>query len=187
MGQRLSQADAMHASYRELVAASGVSISTLQHYFGRRADIISAILKQAQQNAEPHFNQVRQAKETFRASVLDFLAYFRLGFESFGVGDVHALGLVEGLRSSTLGPIVVDCVLEPSIDALSNRLAEHQKRGDMRSDSTPRHAALMLLGPALLLMLHQRELGGAARHPEDMDCFFADHAEAFIRAHAAGE
>lgn len=184
MAQRLSQPDAMHASYRELVAAAGVSISTLQHYFGRREDIVAAVLQQAQQNAVPHFAHVRRTTGTFRESILDFLAYFRLGFERFGVGDVYALGFVEGLRSSALGPIMVDAILEPSTDALAARLSEHQRRGEMRADSDPRHAALMLLAPGLLLMLHQRELGGSARHPADLDRFFAEHAEAFLRAHA---
>lgn len=183
MAQRLSEPDAMHASYRELAAAGGVSISTLQHYFGRRADIVAAVLLHAQESAAPHFAQVREPAGTFRESILAFLAYFRLGFERFGVGDIHALGLVEGLRSSAVGPMVVDAVLEPSIDALTARLTEHQRRGDMRTDSDPRHAAVMLLAPVLLIMLHQRELGGAARHPTDLDRFFADHAEAFIRAH----
>jgi AcrR family transcriptional regulator len=183
MAQRLAEHDAMHASYRELVAAAGVSISTLQHYFGRREDIVAAVLQQAQQSAATHFDQVSKSKGTFRESILDFLAYFRLGFECFGVGDVHALGLVEGLRSSALGPKVVEAVLEPSINALTARLSEHQRRGEMRADSDPRHAAIMLLAPGVLLMLHQRELGGAASHPADLDRFFAEHAEAFLRAH----
>lgn len=183
MAQRLSTPDAMHASYRELVAAAGVSTSTLQHYFGRREDIVAAVLQQAQQSAAPHFTHLRNANGTLRESILEFLAYFRLGFDRFGVGDVHALGLVEGLRNTALGPIVVDAVLEPSIDALTARLCEHQKRGEMRACSDPRHAALMLLAPGLFLMLHQRELGGAARHPADLDRFFAEHAEAFLRAH----
>jgi AcrR family transcriptional regulator len=183
MARRLSERDAMHASYRELVEAAGVSISTLQHYFGRREDIVAAVLQQAQQSAAPHFAHVRQATGTFRESILDFLAYFRLGFECFGVGDVHALGLVEGLRSTALGPVMVDAVLEPSIDALTARLSEHQRRGEMRTDSDPRHAALMLIAPGLLLILHQRELGGAARHPADLERFFAEHAAAFLRAH----
>jgi len=184
MAQRLCQSDAMHASYRELVAAAGVSVSTLQHYFGRREDIVAAVLQQAQKTAAPHFDHARQATGTFRESILDFLSYFRLGFEKFGVGDVHAIGLVEGLRSTALGPVVVDAVLEPSIEALTARLGEHQRRGDMRPDSDPRHAALMLLAPGLVLMLHQNELGGAARYPADLDRFFAELAEAFLRAHA---
>lgn len=183
MAQRLSEPDAMHASYRELAAAGGVSISTLQHYFGRRADIVTAILQQAQQKAAAHFDHVREPAGAFRKSISEFLAHFRLGFERFGAGDVHSLALVEGLRNSSLGPIVVDAILEPSIQALTARLAEHQRRGEMLAASDPRHAALMLMAPALLLMLHQRELGGAERHPADLDRFFAEHAEAFVRAH----
>ena len=63
--KRLSEPDAMHASYRELAAAGDVSISTLQHYFGRRADIVAAVLEEASHNAAQHFALVRQASGSF--------------------------------------------------------------------------------------------------------------------------
>lgn len=186
LAQRLAMRDAMHASYRELAAAAGVSISTLQHYFGRRADIVAAILQDAENHAAEHFEQVREPAGSFRESVGAALAYIRLGFERFGVGDIHALGLVEGVRNGAVGPIFVDSVLEPSIDALAARLAAHQLRGEMQASVEPRHAALMLLAPVVFIMLHQHELGGAARHPADMDRFFDDHLNAFVKAHRLG-
>jgi len=181
--RRLSQRDAMHASFRDLVAASGVSISTLQHYFGRRADIVAAVLAEAAKNAEPHFDHTRQPDGDFEASLQSFLAYTRLGFERFGVGELHALALVEGLQNSTIGPVVVDAVLEPTIDAIASRLVEHQRRGEMRADTDPRFAALSLLAPVILLMLHQHALNGAACHKVDIDAFLLQHAQAFARAH----
>jgi AcrR family transcriptional regulator len=180
---RLSQRDAMHASFRDLVAAAGVSISTLQHYFGRRADIVAAVLSEAAKNAEPHFDHARQPDGDFEASVQSVLAYTRLGFERFGVGDLHALALVEGLQNSIIGPVVVDAVLEPSIEAIASRLAAHQRRGEMLADNDPRFAALSLLAPLVLLMLHQHSLNGALCHKVDIDAFLLQHARAFVRAH----
>ena len=183
LAQRLVARDAMHASYRELGAAADVSISTLQHYFGRRADIVAAVLQHAEKSAVPHLAHMRAPEGRFRESIEAALAYMRLGFERFGLGDTHALGLVEGMRDTAMGPMVVDCILEPSIDAITTRLEAHQARGEMRPDVEARHAAIMLLAPVVLIMLHQHELGGAARHPADMDRFFADLSQAFVRAH----
>jgi hypothetical protein len=47
-----------------------------------------------------------------------------------------------------------------------------------------RHAALALLSPVILALLHQAELGGAKDHPLDVDRFLSDHAAAFARAYA---
>ena len=183
LAARLAQQDAMHASYRELAVAGGVSISTMQHYFGRRVDIVTAVLRRAQHNALPHLDKASRAEGDFAQSITAFLESLRFGFEHFGLGDLHALGLVEGLGSTVNGPVMVDAVLEPTIAALTARLVEHQQAGEMRHDSDPRHAALMLLSPMIVLFLHQRHLGGAAAYPADLDRFVAEHAAAFVRAH----
>lgn len=183
IAKRLSQRDAMHASYRELAQSAEVSLSMLQHYFGRREDVIAAVLDQARQDAEPYLAHARQSLEGLAHSMTAFLAHLRLGFDSFGLGELHALALTEGLRNSVLGPKVVASLLEPSIEALTARLEAHQASGDMRPDSDARHAALMLLMPVIMLLLHQRELGGASTHPVDLDRFMADQVGAFVRAH----
>jgi hypothetical protein len=46
-----------------------------------------------------------------------------------------------------------------------------------------RGAALMLLSPIILAMLHQRDLGGEKVRCLDVDAFVATHADAFIRAY----
>jgi AcrR family transcriptional regulator len=184
LAARLGQQDAMHASYRELAVAGGVSISTLQHYFGRRADIVAAVLRRAQHNAIPYLDQARHADGDFARSVTAFLTNLRLGFEQFGLGDLFALGLVEGLGSTVSGPVMVDAVLEPTITALTLRLAQHQSAGEMRSECDPRHAAMMLLSPLIFLLLHQSQLGGSTSHPVDLDRFVNAHAAAFVRAHS---
>ncbi len=184
LAQRLSRHDAMHASFRDLVEASGVSVSTLQHYFGKRADIVAAVLETAHRNAAPHLAHMSEAPVGFQNSIEAALSHIRLGFEHFGVGDLHVLGLAEGLRHSSIGPTVLSELLEPSLNAIAVRLQHHQERGEMRVDSDPHFAALTLLAPALLLLLHQHDLGGARTHPKNVDAFFIQHCNSFVRAHA---
>jgi AcrR family transcriptional regulator len=173
----------MHASYRDLAEAAKVSVSTLQHYFGRRADIITAVLMEARAQAAPYLAHMSQPSGSFEVSIRDALAYFRLGFERFGLDDLHALGLAEGLRNREIGPVFVEQVLEPSLKAVTERLGEHQKRGEMRPDEEPRLAALFLLSPLILLFLHQKDLGGTRNYPVDLDAMLALHARAFVTAH----
>lgn len=181
--ERLTQTDAMHASYRELAASAGVSLSTLQHYFGRREEIVKAVLQQAQVNAAPHFERLAEPEASLEATVTAALLRLRMAFEHFGVGEIHALALVEGLRNAAIGPVTVDSVLEPSIEAMATCLKAHQERGEMRPDVAPRHAAIMLLAPPILILLHQNELHGAHKHPVELEAFLEAHASSFLRAH----
>ena len=55
--------------------------------------------------------------------------------------------------------------------------------GEMRVADL-RHAAMSLLAPLLLAILHQRELGGTTVRQMDLETFMDDHAAAFVRAYA---
>jgi AcrR family transcriptional regulator len=180
---RLSQHDAMHASYRDLAEAAEVSISTLQHYFGRRADIVIAVLIEAHSLGAPYLVHMSRPSGSFETSVRDALHYLRVGFERFGLDDLHALGFAEGLRNREIGPVFVDQVLEPSINAVTERLAEHQRRGEMLQDEDARMAALLLLSPMLVIFLHQKDLGGRNKYPADLDVMVELHVRAFVIAH----
>lgn len=184
---RLSQVDAMHASYRDLAEAAEVSISTLQHYFGRRTDIVAAVLVEAHTLAAPYLAHMSLPSGPFETSVGDALHYLRVGFERFGLDDLHALGFAEGLRNREIGPVFVERVLEPSIKAVTERLAEHQRRGEMRSDEDARIAAILLLSPMLVLFLHQKDLGGSRTFPADIDAVVELNARAFVIAHQSNQ
>lgn len=185
LAERLALPGAMHASYRDLVSASGESISTLQHYFGRRENILIAVLEESHRQAEPYLDHARTPLSDFEASVRDVVDYVRLGFEQFGLGDLYAMGLVEGIRNEAIGPAMVRQLLEPTIDAVAQRLAAHQARGQMRDVILARHAAVLLLSPVIVIMLHQHDLGGRQSHPADMDRFIDDHVASFVRANAS--
>jgi AcrR family transcriptional regulator len=183
--RRLSQENAMHASFRDLAEAAGVSISTLQHYFGRRAEIVAEVLREAHSRAAPFLAHMREPATDLETSVTEALNYIRTGFEHFGLDDLHALGLAEGLRNREIGPVFVDEVLEPSIEALAARLRAHQQRGQMNSDEDPRLAALLLISPLIVAFLHQKDLSGRQKHATDLTELLRMHARAFVAAHGS--
>lgn len=180
---RLSQPDGGRASLRELAEACGVSMPTLRHYFPLREDLVLAVMAKSLAEGQPHLDHVAKPCGPFAASVREALGYIALGF-SHGVGEIHTVGLTEGLRQSVIGPGFVNLVLEPSIDAVRRRLDAHVIVGDMRDVDT-RHAALTLLSPVVLLMLHQGELSGSRDYPVDTNRFLDDQADAFVRAYCA--
>ena len=181
---RLGQPGASGASLRQLADACGVSLPTLRHYFPQRQDLILAVLAENLADGRPHLAHIATAREPFAASIREALGYIAFGFDQ-GLGEIHTVGLTEGLRDPVVGPGFVSLVLEPSIEALQRRLDVHVAIGEMRSVDT-RNAALVLLSPVVLLMLHQRELGGATIHPTDVDRFLDDQAEGFVKGYGAG-
>lgn len=182
---RLVQPGGSRASLRELAQACAVSLPTLRHYFPRREDLILAAMAEDLSDGASHLAHMAQPQGPFAGSVREAIGYAAFGFDH-GVGEIHTLGLTEGLRHATLGPAFVALVLEPSLDALRRRLDAHVAAAEMRATDT-KHAALTLLAPVVLAMLHQRELGGSASHPLRIEAFLDDHAEGFARAFATAE
>jgi AcrR family transcriptional regulator len=181
---RLGQVGAMHASWRELAFAAGVSLSTLTHYFGRREDIVRAVLKDAHDGGSEPLQVMATPIAGLHASILAALQHLAGGLTFGGVDTLLAIGFAEGLRDPSLGPSFVADTLEPTITAVAMRLKAHQERGEMRADCDPRSAALALISPLILAHMHQHDLGGAASHPLDMPAFIAQHAAAFVRGYA---
>lgn len=181
MRSRLGQRGAARASWRELAAAANVSLATLNHHFGRRDDVIRAILEANGSDGVEPLAVLAVPKGDFADSILAAVNHLATGLQ-FGVGEMVAIGLIEGLRQPGLGEVFVEESLEPIIAAMVHRLDAHQARGDMRRVDS-RIAALQLVAPILLADLHQQQLGGAATHPLDMSKVIVGVAESFVRAH----
>jgi AcrR family transcriptional regulator len=177
--ERLVQQNQPPASLRELAAAAGVTVPTLRHYFGKRDDLVAALLADLGRQGEAHVARVAVADLPFRESIADYVAYVRLGFR-FGLSEIHTLGLREGLRQDRLGPAYLNAILEPTIQSLETKLNMHQAKGDMRPCDV-RVAALQLLSPLVLAFLHQNELCGDRVRPLDIDSFCTDHIDNFVR------
>lgn len=182
MRARLGEVGATRASWRELAAAAGVGLATLNHYFGKREAVVRAILEANGEAGRAPLAVLATPLGPFATSVRHALDHLALGLQRFGVGEMLALGLIEGLRQPGLGPAFVDASLEPVIQAAAARLRAHQEAGEMRA-ADPRVAALALVAPVILADLHQVQLGGSADHPLAMSDLLDQHTEAFVRAY----
>jgi len=174
-----------HLSFRELAQAAEVTPSTLRHYFGDRQGVLAATFGRIHQGGMPF---IAAAATEEHGPVPESLAWFlgsvRTGWE-FGVGKAHAFGLTEGLADAALGQAYLTHLLEPTLQAAEARLARHVAQGEL-GPCDVRQAAVSLLAPAILAMLHQDSLGGTAVRPLDLDGFLAKHLGRFLAAYAPG-
>ncbi len=181
--ERLTARNLPPPSLRELAASAGVTMPTVRHYFGRRDELIIAVMEDFRDVGEAHLQQARQAEGDFATSIDWLVRAIMLGL-SMRVSELHAMGLREGLRHDRLGPAYLLQILEPTILAIEARLLQHQEREQMRP-SDVRTAAIGLLSPLVIAYFHQNELGGTETRPLDMGAFLTEHVDAFVRAYRA--
>jgi hypothetical protein len=112
------------------------------------------------------------------------LRHFLFGWR-YGLGKVLSLGIRSGLGHPTLGPAFVTHLLEPALQDFEAMIAAAQERGDLAAGDT-REAAISLLSPVLVALLHQDALGGVHCRPLDVDAFTASHLARWLRAWAPG-
>jgi AcrR family transcriptional regulator len=186
LGPRLVASGVERASFREMALVAGVSVPTLRHYFTDREGVIGAYLEWMGQLGAPHLAAMANTDQGFAASIRSMLNTALYGLDRARVIELHIVGLTEGLTNQTLGPAYLQSILEPSLAAAEARLSQHIERGEMR-DVDVRTAALGLLSPVILAMLHQRELGGEAIRCLDVAAFAEAHADAFIRAYGTAQ
>lgn len=180
---RLTARDLPSPSMRELAAAAGVTVPTLRHYFGRREDLVVALLEELRREGEFYLARTRMTDQPFDQSIASLVRALSLGLAA-GLSEIHALGLREGLRHNRLGPAYLNEVLEPTVLAIEDRLAIHQARGEMR-EADKRVAAIALLSPLVIAYFHQNELGGIETRRLDFETFADEHVAAFLRAYRA--
>ena len=183
--RRLTAAGATHPSLRELAAACDVTLPTLKHYFGRRDDVVKAVLVHQGEQGRSYVTRLARTDLAFRPSIEEAVGFVLAGLRA-GVAEIVTMGLVEGLRHPSVGPEFLGAVIDPIVDAMSARCSLHMARGEMR-DVVPRHAALFVIAPLVLAALHQLELGGEACNPMDLDALAASLVDAFVAAFAADE
>lgn len=172
-------------SLRELAEHAGVSVPTLRHYFGDRDGAVRSALEAMHTLGSVGFaRSATEALGPLPDSLRWFLASFREAWERYGAGKMIAAGLAEGLGNDGVGPTFVETMLEPSLQAAERRLAVHAERGEIAAGNL-RHAALELVSPVLLALLHQGPLGGDRCRPLDLDAFVDDHLARFVRAWGA--
>jgi AcrR family transcriptional regulator len=184
---RLSLQTGEPPSFRELALAAGVSVTTLRHYFGSREALIKAVFEFYLVTGQRHLDRARAPEAVdvdLEASLKVFLSRVVMGWTQGFVGELHRIGLAEGLRNTRTALDYLNDVLEPTLQALEHRLKNYVAQGVV-VDCDTRHAALMLLSPLLLALLHQHDLGGTRCRPLAIPALIDEHVRVFVRAYRA--
>ena len=167
-------------SLRELAVAAEVSVPTLRHYFGDREGVVAAVLADAHARGAPFLALAARPDGPLPHSLRTGLTQVVQG-HLFAVGGFHAIGLTEGLLHRTMGPHYLQTILEPALQAFELRLQAHIDLGELKQINV-RHAALGLVAPVVLFMLHQGELGGHRVRPGGPGELVDYLVEAFVAA-----
>ena len=167
-------------SLRELAVAAEVSVPTLRHYFGDREGVVAAVLADAHARGAPFLALAARPDGPLPHSLRTGLTQVVQG-HLFAVGGFHAIGLTEGLLHRTMGPHYLQTILEPALQAFELRLQAHIDLGELKHINV-RHAALGLVAPVVLFMLHQGELGGHRVRPGGPGELVDYLVEAFVAA-----
>lgn len=182
--ERLELQSGSAPSFRELALAAGVSVATLRHYFGTREELIRSVFAYYLLGGERHLARASQAESGDVAAALKgVMNRIVVGWTQGNVGALHRIGLSEGLRSPATAMHYLMDVLEPTLQALERRLEGYRERGVIRADTLPRHAALALLAPLVLALLHQVDLGGTRCRPLSLPDLIEQHVAMFVRAY----
>lgn len=177
--------DNVASSLRELATAAGVSVPTLRHYFGSREGAWRAAVEALGQLGATHIARTAEEERGGPAeSTRWVLDGFVQAWTRFGVGTMFAAGLALGMASEEVGPAFVNALLEPTLQAAEARLSRHIARGEL-APMDVRAAALALLSPVVLALLHQGALGGDRCRPLDLGALLDAHHAAWMRGWAS--
>lgn len=179
---RLAAPDGAQASFRDLATAAGVSTATLRHYFESRQGVLRAVLAHFHQMGLPYLHRVAtEPLLGLRAATRHLIDEVLRGF-THGLTALHELGLSAGMRDAVIGPAYLEQILEPTLRSVEARFERHIALGHMRKTDV-RVAAIGLISPLLVAVLHQRSLGGALCRPLDLQHLARLQLDAFLRAY----
>lgn len=165
----MRDADGKPLSWREMAVAGGVGPATLAHHFGKRDDVVEAILTAKREDGiEALKTLASPSSDDLEQSLQDALAHMIIGLTEFDVGDLIGVGFAEGMYHERIGPAFIREGLEPILENVERRLKAHQSAGYVAGDIDTRAAAIMLVSPVLLTFTHQEPLGGASTFPTDL-------------------
>lgn len=176
----LLRPDGAPASLSDLAAAAGVRTTTLKHYFGDRDGVIAAVLETARDDAAGYLSAGATAGARGpERSLPDLLLGTVVAWQEHGLDRLFTGALALGLGSSARGPAFLQHLLEPFLQAVEALLAEHEHRGELPATDPDRRraAALALLAPLVLALLHQDALGGTDVRPLDVRRLARAHAD----------
>lgn len=177
------QAAPRRPSLREMAKVAGVSVNNLRHYFGTREGVLEAVFVAMSEAGKPYAERALSFTQmSVEHGLRQLLRELVEGWTPEGLGGLHRSGISEGLGSEALGPAYVEHLLEPTLAVAEAMLERWRARGEIEADDL-RSAALALLAPLLLGLLHQRGLGGARCRPLDFERFIDAHVAGFLRGY----
>lgn len=169
-----------------LAQAAGVTTPTLRHYFGDRDGVFRAVLEAVHADSAGHLAAMADPGDADPAELLpDVLASLVEVWRRYGFGRVVASGLSLGLGNPARGPVVVEEVLEPLLQAVERLLGRLVADGRLPPVDV-RAGALSLLGSLVVALLHQDGLDGARCRPLDVPAFARRHARTVLDGLRAG-
>lgn len=169
------------ASLRELAADADLSPNNVRHYFGDRDELVAAMLAHLRAQGQPYMALASEAGAGDAEEVLrQFLRGILVAWRRFGVGRMHGVTLAEGLAGGPRGPAYVAEILEPTLVTLETLLGRLVEDGRLPT-LDPRVAGLALLGPVVLALLHQDNLGGVACRPLDVEAYAEAQLQGWLR------
>jgi AcrR family transcriptional regulator len=177
--ERLLRDDGTPATFADLAVAAGVSTTTLKHYFGDRDGLYAAVLDAVRREAGEHIAEASAPLGRLpEQSLPELLLGTAEAWRHYGLGRVFTGALALGLGSAARGPSFLDGLLEPVLQAAESLLLAHEEGGELRSTSPDhrRAAAITLMAPLVLALLHQDNLGGHTVRPLDVDAYLREHA-----------
>ena len=167
-------------SLRELAESTGSSLTNLKHYFGDRDGLVEAISEVCQRDSASILSiSAEPVGDNAREALFSFFERLLIGWHQFGVGRLHEVGLAEGLGDPRKGPAFVNHILEPSLqtaERLLQRLIDKKQLPRMEL----RGAALTLMAPVVLALLHQDGLRGNTCRPLDVRTFVRTHVDHWL-------
>lgn len=173
------------ASLRELAMEAGTSQNNVRHYFGDREALFAAVLARVEAEGSPHMRAAEEPRGADAESALRYFLEQVVGaWARFGVGRMHAVTLAEGLSGEGRGPLYIQHVLEPTLQTLE-RLLERLVADGALPPMDARVGALALLGPLVLALLHQDNLGGWTCRPLDLSRALETHLQGWLHGYGA--
>jgi AcrR family transcriptional regulator len=169
-------------SMRQIAQGCGVTIPTLNHYFGDRDGVFEAILEQSWHDAANHLAGAAEPEGDLSNCVHAKLRNLADGFSSYGLDKLNAWGIAVGLGHAVLGPAYLTYFLEPTLQAAEAWLRHYQQAGDIDPAVNLRYAALELFSPLIMIFMHQSALGGNQTRPAKIEDFVHYHAATFIKS-----
>jgi AcrR family transcriptional regulator len=170
-------------SLREMAKAAGVSVNNLRHYFGTREGVLEAVFAAMGIAGEPYIRRALGFTDLpVSLGLRRLLEEIVAAWTPDQLGGLHRSGISEGLGSAELGPAYIEYLLEPTLAVVEQMLDIWRERGEVGIDEAQlRAAALAVMAPVMLALLHQRGLQGERLRPLDFAAFIETHVDGFLR------